>query len=72
MALILVYVTLDRDTQTPFKCVKQSCTICDIIFLGQKTQGSVFQTPTKSLERNVREVVGKPAEITPIPGLLCC
>ena len=42
-----------------------------IIFLGgeEENPGITVQTSTDSLERNVREVVGKPAEIRPIHGL---
>ena len=69
VALIVVCVTLDRDTQTLLKCVKQSCTICDIIFSPENPQSSVSN---RSLQRNVREVVGKPAEIRPIRGPVCC
>lgn len=71
MALILVCATLDRDTLTLLKCVKQSNTICDIILSPRKTGISV-QTSTDSLRRNSRDVVGKPTEIRPIHGPACC
>lgn len=47
------------------------CTIYDII-LAVTTQGSVFHASTKSPKRNVRKVVGKPAEIRPIHVFFSC